>query len=283
MPLKDRGRAHSFKVKSLTFSNDTRPLIIDVGAHNGDDTAYYLNCGYRVVSVEANPVLADELRQRFRDFPVCVENVCVGQADSETVTFWVNQVNSTWSSFERAVAAREGTEAIPVEVPSVQMGTLLKRYGVPHYLKIDIEGMDEECLRSVDPANAPKYISLEVSHSGDIIGGLQALGYTHFKLVNQATFTTAVPIFPRELGWRFLRKARLGFLVPDGIKHDFDVFQTKHGWDFREGCSGPFGPKTFGPWLTADQAKRLHERIQRAFLRGGWTLSHCWYDVHATV
>jgi hypothetical protein len=74
---------------------------------------------------------------------------------------------------------------------------------------------------------------------------------------------------------------RLGSLVPDGIKHDFDVFQTKHGWQFREGCSGPFGPKTFGPWLTAEQARRLHERIQRAFVRGGWSLSHCWYDVHA--
>lgn len=30
-------------------------LVIDVGMHNGDDTAYYLHRGYRVVAIEANP------------------------------------------------------------------------------------------------------------------------------------------------------------------------------------------------------------------------------------
>jgi len=30
-------------------------LVFDIGMHNGDDTAYYLARGYRVVAVEANP------------------------------------------------------------------------------------------------------------------------------------------------------------------------------------------------------------------------------------
>jgi len=33
--------------------------------HRGDDTAYYLHKGFRVVGVEANPVMADHLRNRF--------------------------------------------------------------------------------------------------------------------------------------------------------------------------------------------------------------------------
>ncbi|MCU1336616.1 MAG: methyltransferase, FkbM family [Bryobacterales bacterium] len=259
----------------------TLPLIIDVGAHVGDDTAYYAFCGYRVVAVEANPVLAAELRTKFSDQHVIVENVCIGPSDSQKVPFWVNQVKSAWSAFDRELASREGNPAVMVEVPSITMRTLLKRHGVPHYLKIDIEGMDQECLRSMDPANLPKYISLELSHGDNIMGSLAALGYTRFKVLNQGTFTSATPIFEHEIGWRFLRKSKLGRLLPNGLKVDFDTFHVS-GWTFPEGCSGPFAEQTFGEWLSLDRAKRLHERIQQGYTRGGVPLSHCWYDVHAT-
>lgn len=257
-------------------------LIIDIGAHNGDDSAYYLHRGYDVVAVEANPVLVDRLRQRFSNLPVRVENVCVGPANSQSVTFWVNQANSTWSSFDRELAARDGTLAIPVEVPSVTMGTLLERYGAPYYLKIDIEGMDQECLRSIDASNIPRYISLELSHGEDIIDNLSKLGYSRFKVINQGTFTTSTPTFSRELGWRLLRKMHLSSLIRDGIKCDFDAFPSRFDWHFNEGCSGPFGEETFGPWISAEGAKRLHEHVQNEHVRGCVPLSHCWYDVHAT-
>jgi FkbM family methyltransferase len=262
----------------------SRPLIIDVGGHNGDDTAFYLHRGYRVVTVEANPVLAERLRVRFAGRPVCVENVCIGPSESKSVEFWVNRNNDTWSAFDRAIAAREGTEVYLVELPSTTLRTLLDRHGVPEYLKIDIEGMDQECLKSLDPRNLPKYISLELAHGGDIIGELRALGYTRFKIINQGTHTTSTPIFQNQVGWRFLRKTRIGRLLPNGLKHDFDTFHRdrKWNWTFNEGTSGPFGEDAFGPWLTESQAKQRHERNQNAFMRGGVPLDHCWYDVHAT-
>ena len=40
-------------------------LVYDVGAHRGEDTAYYLHQGFRVVGVKANPSMADHLRNRF--------------------------------------------------------------------------------------------------------------------------------------------------------------------------------------------------------------------------
>lgn len=40
-------------------------LIIDVGMHNGQDTAFYLAKGFDVVALEANPVLVDAARIRF--------------------------------------------------------------------------------------------------------------------------------------------------------------------------------------------------------------------------
>jgi hypothetical protein len=40
-------------------------LIYDIGMHNGNDTAYYLFRGFRVVGVEANPLLVEQVRERF--------------------------------------------------------------------------------------------------------------------------------------------------------------------------------------------------------------------------
>jgi FkbM family methyltransferase len=39
--------------------------ILDIGANNGDDTAYYLHCGCKVIAVDANPILCRELEDRF--------------------------------------------------------------------------------------------------------------------------------------------------------------------------------------------------------------------------
>ena len=40
-------------------------LIYDVGMHKGEDTEFYLRRGFRVVGVEANPYLVEELRSKF--------------------------------------------------------------------------------------------------------------------------------------------------------------------------------------------------------------------------
>ena len=40
-------------------------LIYDVGMNNGDDTAYYLSLGFRVVAIDANPELVERAKARF--------------------------------------------------------------------------------------------------------------------------------------------------------------------------------------------------------------------------
>ena len=40
-------------------------LIYDVGACLGDDSAYYLHKGFRVVGIEANPAAVSVLKRRF--------------------------------------------------------------------------------------------------------------------------------------------------------------------------------------------------------------------------
>ena len=42
-------------------------LILDLGAHRGQDLPYYLRKAKKVVAVEANPVLCNHLRSTFRE------------------------------------------------------------------------------------------------------------------------------------------------------------------------------------------------------------------------
>ena len=51
----------------LEFSRMQTDLVFDVGAHYGNDTAYYLSRGFRVVAVEAHPKCFCELYQRFSE------------------------------------------------------------------------------------------------------------------------------------------------------------------------------------------------------------------------
>jgi len=110
----------------------------------------------------------------------------------------------------------------------------------------------------------PKYISLELSHSEDIVSDSSGLSYIHSRIVNQGKPSPgSLPIFYKELGWRLLRKGcASGSLFQDGAKRDFDAFPQGTGGHFTEGMLGRAirAKKVhFGPWLPQTKAKRLHE------------------------
>jgi FkbM family methyltransferase len=265
-------------------------LIIDLGAHNGDDTGYYLQKGFRVVAVEANPILADQIAGRFqnavRDGRLTVLNIGIAEQPG-TSPFWVNDDQSVWSSFDRELGGRHGSRSHSVVVQCLPLASIIQEHGVPYYLKIDIEGYDRVCLDSLQVGHCPRYLSCELTHVDGLIEQLHDLGYRRFKLVNQSTYTDATPVFDDQIGFRALRKLCVRVpavkrLLPDGVRSDFDTFTLRLGQRFPQGSSGPFGEETYGPWRSKDQIVRRYDRIRSRFLRAAVPLEQCWYDVHAS-
>jgi FkbM family methyltransferase len=176
-------------------------LIYDIGAHKGDDTAWYLQQGYRVIAVEANPLLAKELQRKFsaaiHEGKLTVVNVAVAEQDNETVTFFISRED--WrSSTSKFLAERDGVIVQTTEMPTTRLSSLFEKYGTPHYCKIDIEGNDALAIKSLTgQSGRPEYISCELSCEsiGDIqqntnllfetLNALQAAGYTSFQLIDQ--------------------------------------------------------------------------------------------------
>src|SRR5271165_2389470 len=168
-------------------------LIYDVGMGNGDDTAYYLSRGFRVVAIEANPLMVAQISRRFeREIAagaLSILNLGIGEREGE-LPFWICDSCSDWSSFARSVASRDGAAHHEIQVPCRRFKSVLTESGIPYYLKLDIEGREICCLRDLTAfTDLPKYVSFEQSGCyREALPLLHKLGYTGFKLISQLNY-----------------------------------------------------------------------------------------------
>src|SRR5438105_4006448 len=95
------GICRSCSVSRLNMKDD---LVFDIGMHKGEDTAFYLKKGYRVVAIEADPDLAAMCRKRFQSHIEdgslhIIEGAIVAKDDLRkgTVKFYKNQ-RSIWGT-----------------------------------------------------------------------------------------------------------------------------------------------------------------------------------------
>lgn len=262
-----------------------RDLVFDIGVNSGEDTAHYLQRGFRVVGVDANPQMVASCEQRFQAEIQAGRLVLlnVGLAAEEgTASFFVSEGNrGVWSSLDPALASRGdlGTHTITVQARSLR--SLVEEYGVPFYLKVDIEGAEHLCLRDIDPSDAPAYVSFE-AHEGRLqnVFLLAQAGYTRFKLIEQITFKQVMP--PRmhsaalatatlsRLAKEQLR--RIPGLVPAVrlLRREPDPTLGTFGMS-----SGPMAEETDGPWRSAEEVAHAWLYHVRE------TITSNWYDVHA--
>lgn len=189
-------------------------LIYDIGMHKGEDTEFYLRKGFRVVAFEADPDLARLCRERLKRFIdhgrlTVVEGAIVDLASirgaSPQVRFFRNNDLSAWGTARVDWAdrnERRGTSNSLLEVDVVDFVGVMQQQGVPHYMKIDIEGLDMVCVKALALfRERPDCISVESDKTSFAnikreIETLISLGYDSFQAVEQS----AIPgISPRRI------------------------------------------------------------------------------------
>lgn len=265
-------------------------LIFDIGMNNGDDAAYYLHKGYRVVAVEADPTLVDKARDRFaaqvHDGQLGLVNVGIAP-ERGVASFWICDAQSQWNSFDRALASRRGLAHHAIDVRCCPFRDLLEQFGVPMYLKVDIEGHDHYCVADLRPDDLPSYVSLEITQV-EMLFALRDLGYTGFKVISQDDHSQlAVDLFSaKALLKRRLRPypavrrmAELAWRARKQIAPSRAPIE-RSTWQFMEGSSGPFGEDTAGHWQSCDEAVYTWVTYQLGHTKYG--KPHPWHDVHAT-
>lgn len=237
-------------------------LIFDLGMHRGFDSAFYLAKGFRVVALEANPAMCAAARQEHAA-AVAAERMVVLEAalwtaGHATTRFYVNTEKDDWSSALRDWAGKGQHVLQEIEVEAVTLSQMFDRFGVPHYVKCDIEGADDIFLQQLlADARRPAHISVEAG-SLDLLALLRAAGYDRFQLINQALLPYVPPPEPAREG-------------------DY-VAMTFNGH-----MSGVFGRELDpGRWLDFTEAARRYVGFVDMAVRDP-LLAHGWLDFHATT
>jgi FkbM family methyltransferase len=236
-------------------------LVIDLGMHVGDDTAYYLARGHRVIAVEANPALVRQAQQRFAreiaDGALTILNVALSDQVG-TAKFFISKVNAEWSSLEQWRAASTG-DIEEINVETLTLADIIARYGDPDFIKCDIEGADGIfCHQLIQLPKKPRYVSVEAI-SIDWIALLVAARYTHFQLVNQAFIRRMPPTM------KFMRDGR------------------EQSWTFSGHASGPFGDDLPNEWTSFQEVARRWLDFQRLKAEAPGMVLDNWFDVHARL
>lgn len=277
---------------TLKHAEKHSDLIYDLGLHKGEDTAFYLAKGFRVIAFEADPDLANLCREKFADELasgqlIIVEGAIVDQPDSDTITFYKNPNVTVWGTIDpnwKERNERMGWESEEITVPVVDFSACLEKYGIPYYIKIDIEGADRFSLQKLGEFELrPDYVSIESSKTSlaeidaelDILEGL---GYNRFKAAQQAIVTRIYA--PRP--------AREGKDIAFQMAHDSSGLfgrELSRRWRSRAQIRRTYnwifvGYRLFGndSFMRTNQfARRIWRLLQRIFKRP----IPGWFDTHA--
>jgi len=143
------------------------------------------------------------------------------------------------------------------------------------YCKIDLEGNDNLCLSDMTPESKPQFLSIEVIRGDRQLELLRRLGYRRFKLISQRTWRQ--PSKALALAKAAFGRFALPSIVFTAIESRLSRRRFDGPWRFRGGTSGPFGDRTHGPWLDADDATELAVLLERQRHPSDW------FDIHAAV
>jgi len=154
--------------------------IYDLGANNGQNLKYYLSKSKKVFALEANPVLVERIRKNFyselSSGALTLINKCLTNVEGGGyVDFYVNKYSSGLSRFTPPNIHPEDFRVIQIE--QITYGELVKRYGRPDMVKIDLEGYDKIVIDyMIENGLLPPYLQFE-NCGIDVIEKLEALHF----------------------------------------------------------------------------------------------------------
>lgn len=165
-------------------------LAFDVGAHVGDRAACFARLGARVIAVEPQPLLA-RIVGAFGGRAVKVER-CVLGAREGRVRLRLNTANPTVATasdaFVAAAAGAPGWEGqrwdAAITVRQTTLDALIARYGVPGFIKIDVEGHEADVLAGLSrPVRvlSAEFTTIQRDVAMKVIERMEALGYRAFN------------------------------------------------------------------------------------------------------
>lgn len=161
-------------------------LVFDVGAFKGVKTSEYLSCGASVVAFEMNPVLCNNLRKRFGD-RIQIVTAAVSDKDGEVQWYKCRKTPSISTCRKEWMKGRfrNSQWTPPLATPSVTLDWAIEKFGIPKFIKIDVEGYEEYVLRGLHtkvPILSIEFACDLMKLTNKALKQLRRLGYTSFGI-----------------------------------------------------------------------------------------------------
>tara|TARA_Y100000768_G_scaffold387635_1_gene379577 strand:+ start:1888 stop:2661 length:774 start_codon:yes stop_codon:yes gene_type:complete len=200
-----------------------KKIIYDLGACTGENLNYYLSKADQVIALEANPENCKNIQKKFskeiQEKKLILINCIVGIDPNINVeNFYVHKTNYLLGQFP---VPNDPDNFKKVQVNYIDILELLKKYGIPYYIKIDLEEYDHIILeRILSHKVKVDYISSEIKKIEDFF------------------------LFSKF-------KKDCSFKIIDG--HTVHLVYN----NFLENSAGPFGNDLKGNWVSYDNFYKL--------------------------
>jgi FkbM family methyltransferase len=200
-------------------------LIFDVGANAGNKAIVFTQLAEKVICIEPSPAAADFLRHRFARNPnVTIVAKGVGDSIEARQLNLLDPVNA-YNTFSTKWVQSLGPSAPQTAVLNIEMTTfdqLIKEYGTPDYIKIDVEGYELQVITGLSlPISLISFecnLPIFMVETGDIICTLA-------KRFNGGLFNFTVQEPPRRFhSLRWLREDEILRIVESGDFGFMEIF-----------------------------------------------------------
>jgi FkbM family methyltransferase len=167
------GKAIRQSQRMVKFYSSLLPraaTVFDAGANVGTMTRVFASLGCRVIAIEPNPDCARHIEITIPGAVVEVLQAAVSDRNGLAilrVSDRKDKVSSLSDEWREAVSKENpgyvGLWNRNLTVPAVTLDELIRRYGMPYYIKIDVEGHEEIALNGL--SNCPPLLSFEFNRT----------------------------------------------------------------------------------------------------------------------
>jgi FkbM family methyltransferase len=172
----DSNESKELQNKRLSFYKEfisEDDLVFDVGANVGNRTSIFVNIGAKVIAVEPQLKQAKFLQKKFKNQVIVLNK---GLGEKETVEFMYISERSTISTFSKAFINKvkdsrfsgyDWNNKALTEITT--MNSIIDKYGLPKFCKIDVEGYEFFVLKGLDKAIPILSLEYNVPEFSDVL------------------------------------------------------------------------------------------------------------------